>query len=134
MKIERLHILIKICNHCTLERNENFLKAKVCSIDEYHYPNHEAVDGYHHYKEDIALFAEMGFKQFRMSISWSRLYPTGLEKEPTKKVLNSIVICSKEMQKYGIEPLVIIYILIHHCILKNIAVELTNREIIEHLC
>ena len=35
------------------------------------YPSHEAIDFYHRYREDIALFAEMGFKVFRMSISWT---------------------------------------------------------------
>ena len=43
------------------------------------YPSHEAVDFYHHYKEDIAMFAEMGFKCFRMSIGWTRIFPTGME-------------------------------------------------------
>ena len=39
------------------------------------YPSHEATDFYHHYKEDIALFAEMGFKCYRMSIAWTRIFP-----------------------------------------------------------
>ena len=41
------------------------------------YPSHEAIDFYHHYEEDIALFAEMGFKTFRTSINWARIFPTG---------------------------------------------------------
>ena len=41
------------------------------------YPSHEAIDFYHHYEEDIKLFAEMGFKVFRTSINWTRIYPTG---------------------------------------------------------
>ena len=41
------------------------------------YPNHDGIDFYHHYEEDIALFAEMGFTMFRMSISWSRIFPNG---------------------------------------------------------
>ena len=41
------------------------------------YPSHEAIDFYHHYEEDIALFAEMGFKVFRTSINWTRIFPTG---------------------------------------------------------
>ena len=73
------------------------------------YPNHEAIDFYDYYKEDIRLFAEMGFKQFRMSISWSRLYPTGLEKEPNKEGVEFYRDMFKEMQKYGIEPLVTIW-------------------------
>jgi len=47
-----------------------------------YYPNHEAIDFYHRYKEDIALFAEMGFKSLRLSISWSRIYPNGDELVP----------------------------------------------------
>ena len=34
-------------------------------------------DFYHHYKEDIALMAEMGFKTFRFSVAWSRILPEG---------------------------------------------------------
>ena len=43
----------------------------------YHYPSHEAVDFYHRYKEDIALYGEMGFKCFRMSVNWTRIFPNG---------------------------------------------------------
>ena len=43
--------------------------AKYAVLDDYYYPNHDGIDFYHHYKEDIALFAEMGFKMFRLSIS-----------------------------------------------------------------
>ena len=97
-------------SHGTLKRLEKLPEgARYAVLDEYHYPNHNAVDGYHHYKEDIALFAEMGFKQFRMSISWSRLYPTGLEKEPLKAGVEFYRDMFKEMQKYGIEPLVTIW-------------------------
>ena len=44
--------------------------ARYAVLDGYYYPNHIGTDFYHRYKEDIALFAEMGFKMFRMSISW----------------------------------------------------------------
>ena len=47
--------------------------AKYAVLEDELYPNHDGIDFYHHYKEDIALFAEMGFKMFRMSISWSRI-------------------------------------------------------------
>ena len=49
------------------------------------YPSHEAIDFYHHYEEDIALFAEMGFKTFRTSINWTRIFPNGWETEPNEK-------------------------------------------------
>ena len=48
------------------------------------YPNHEAIDFYHRYKEDIALFKEMGFKCFRTSISWARIFPQGDEEQPNE--------------------------------------------------
>ncbi len=52
-----------------------------------YYPNHTATDFYHHYKEDIALMGEMGFKVFRMSIAWSRIFPQGDETEPNEEGL-----------------------------------------------
>ena len=70
------------------------------------YPSHEAIDFYHHYKEDIALFAEMGFKVFRTSINWTRIFPTGMEEKPNEAGLQFYENVFKECQKYGIEPLV----------------------------
>ena len=49
------------------------------------YPSHTATDFYHHYKEDIALFAEMGFKCYRMSIAWTRIFPTAMMQNPMKQ-------------------------------------------------
>ena len=48
-------------------------------IDDHYFPSHQAVDFYHHYKEDIALMGEMGFKTFRLSIAWTRNFPLGDE-------------------------------------------------------
>ena len=70
------------------------------------YPNHDGIDFYHHYKEDIALFAEMGFNMFRMSISWSRIFPTGMEDEPNEAGLAFYDKVFDELKKYNIEPLV----------------------------
>lgn len=72
------------------------------------YPSREAVDFYHHYKEDIALFAEMGFKCFRMSIAWTRIFPTGMEEEPNEAGIEFYDKVFDECEKYGIEPLVTI--------------------------
>lgn len=66
----------------------------------------EGIDFYHHYKEDIALFAEMGFKVFRTSIAWSRIFPKGDESEPNEKGLQFYDDLFSECLKYGIEPLV----------------------------
>ena len=71
-----------------------------------HFPYRKAVDFYGHYKEDIALMAEMGFKVFRMSISWSRIYPTGEEAYPNKEGIQFYHNVFDELRKYQIEPLV----------------------------
>ncbi|SES16834.1 6-phospho-beta-glucosidase [Gracilibacillus ureilyticus] len=74
----------------------------------YTYPNHEGIDFYHRYKEDIALFAEMGFKTFRLSIAWSRIFPNGDELEPNEEGLAFYDRVFDELAKYNIEPLVTI--------------------------
>lgn len=50
------------------------------------YPSHRAIDHYHRYREDIALFREMGFTMYRMSIDWTRIFPNGYETEPNAHV------------------------------------------------
>lgn len=74
----------------------------------YTYPNHEGIDFYHRYKEDIALFAEMGFKAFRMSIAWTRIFPNGDELEPNEEGLAFYDRVFDELHKHGIEPVVTI--------------------------
>ena len=74
----------------------------------YHYPSHEAVDFYHRYKEDIALYGEMGFKCFRMSVNWTRIFPYGDEQEPNQAGLAFYRNVFNECRKYGMEPLVTI--------------------------
>ncbi|WP_423801031.1 glycoside hydrolase family 1 protein [Neobacillus sp. SAB-20_R2A] len=76
--------------------------------EKYRYPNHEAIDFYHRYKEDIALFAEMGFKVFRMSIAWTRIFPNGDELEPNEAGLAFYDRVFDELHKHGIEPVVTI--------------------------
>lgn len=66
------------------------------------------IDFYHRYREDIRLFAEMGFKVFRLSIAWSRIFPRGDESEPNEAGLNFYDRVFDECHKYGIEPLVTI--------------------------
>lgn len=70
------------------------------------YPSHEAVDFYHHYKEDIALFGEMGFKCYRMSINWARLFPRGDEEKPNPEGVAFYRSVFEECRKHGIEPMV----------------------------
>ncbi len=72
------------------------------------YPGREAIDLYGHYKEDIALFAEMGFRCYRFSLSWSRIFPTGEETKPNEEGLKFYEALIDELLQYGIEPVVTI--------------------------
>ena len=72
------------------------------------YPNHVASDFYHRHAEDIALMGEMGFKVFRMSINWTRIFPTGEETEPNEEGLAFYDEVFDELHAQGIEPLVTI--------------------------
>lgn len=73
-----------------------------------YYPSHVGVDFYHHYREDIALFAQMGFRCFRMSVAWSRIFPKGDEEAPNEKGLEFYDRVFDELLSYGIEPVVTI--------------------------
>lgn len=93
--VNRLPIMEGRMDYRTLPENSN-------------YPGREAVDMYHHYKEDIALFAEMGFKCYRFSFSWSRIFPTGEETEPNEAGLRFYENIIDELLKNNIEPIVTI--------------------------
>lgn len=71
-----------------------------------YYPNHVGIDFYHRYKEDIAMFADLGFKCFRTSIAWSRIFPNGDEREPNEEGLQFYDNVFDELLKYGIEPVI----------------------------
>lgn len=75
-------------------------------IEGKYYPNHEAIDFYHRYKEDIALFAEMGCKCFCTSIAWTPIFPNGDELEPNEAGLQFYDDLFDECLKYGNEPVV----------------------------
>lgn len=82
-------------------------KLKMLDFDDRHfYPAKESIDMYHHFEEDIKLFAEMGMKCFRMSIAWSRIFPNGDDLEPNEEGLQFYENIFKELRKYQIEPLV----------------------------
>lgn len=96
------------------------------------YPNHEAIDFYHRYKEDIALFAEMGLKCLRTSIGWSRIFPKGDEAEPNEEGLQFYDDVFDELLKYGIEPVIT---LSHFEMPLHLAREyggFRNRKVIDH--
>ena len=80
---------------------------RFAGVGDYH-PSHIGIDFYNRYKEDIALFAEMGFRMFRMSIAWTRIFPNGDELEPNEAGLAFYDDVFDELAKYGIEPLVTI--------------------------
>ncbi|GCF94847.1 beta-glucosidase [Enterococcus florum] len=71
-----------------------------------YYPTHQAIDYYHRYEEDIALFAEMGFKCYRLSFAWSRIFPNGDDRVPNQKGLDFYDRVIDLCLSYGIEPLV----------------------------
>lgn len=70
------------------------------------YPNHEAIDFYHHYKEDIQLFKELGLKAFRTSINWTRIFPLGDESEPNEAGLQFYDDLFDELLANGIQPVI----------------------------
>ncbi|AEB07701.1 6-phospho-beta-glucosidase [Coriobacterium glomerans PW2] len=74
----------------------------------FHYPAKVAIDMYHRYRHDIALFGEMGFKTYRLSIAWTRIFPNGDEEEPNEEGLAFYEKLFVECHRHGIEPLVTI--------------------------
>lgn len=73
---------------------------------EHDYPAKDGVDLYHHFREDIRLFGEMGFQVYRMSLAWTRIFPKGDEDEPNEEGLRFYEEMFQECKRYGIEPLV----------------------------
>lgn len=99
-----------------------------------YYPSHDGIDFYHRYKEDIALFAEMGFKVFRLSIAWSRIFPKGDEQEPNEAGLAFYDKVFDECKKYGIEPLVTIcHFELPYALAENYG-GFANRQTIDFFC
>lgn len=84
-----------------LKKSTSFIKGSI-------YPAKKAIDFYHTYREDIKLFAEMGFKVYRFSIAWTRIFPQGDEKIPNEAGLKYYEELILECHRYGIEPLVTI--------------------------
>lgn len=93
-------------NNFTFDVTSTELKKYKEHPEQYSFPKRWGIDFYHQYKSDIALFAEMGFKVFRLSISWVRIFPTGLEDTPNEAGLAFYDRVFDECAKYGMEPLV----------------------------
>lgn len=90
--------------HMTM--TEDMIRQAMADTDDTLYPKRRGIDFYHHYEEDLALFAEMGFTMLRVSIAWSRIFPTGEESEPNEKGLQFYSDLFAEMHRLGIEPIV----------------------------
>ncbi len=71
-----------------------------------YYPNHKGNDFYHHWKEDIGYMAEMGFKCFRTSIAWTRIFPKGDEAEPDAEGLQFYDDIFDELLRNDIQPVI----------------------------
>ena len=97
---------ISIADVMTNGTKETSRKITPGILEDNFYPNHDAIDFYHQYPQDIALFAEMGFKCFRTSIAWTRIYPQGNESTPNEEGLAFYDALFDELLKYGIEPVV----------------------------
>ncbi|CAI3468063.1 family 1 glycosylhydrolase [Enterococcus cecorum] len=82
------------------------IEAAMADPTDTYYPKRRGSDFYHRYKEDIALLKEMGFKALRLSIAWSRLYPTGEELTPNEAGVTFYQEVFAELKKAGIEPIV----------------------------
>lgn len=75
-------------------------------IEGNYYPNHEGINFYEKYKEDVKLFAEMGFKCLRTSIAWTRIFPNGDDLEPNEEGLKFYDDLFDELLKYNIQPVI----------------------------
>lgn len=99
---------LDICDVLEMGKNRLFSEIHTEIDPSRYYPTHEAIDFYHHYKEDISLLAELGIRCFRTSIAWSRIYPTGIEELPNEKGLEFYDCLFDELLSHGIEPVITI--------------------------
>jgi 6-phospho-beta-glucosidase len=116
----------------SLDIDRKEVEAIIKGTSQYtNFPKRRGIDHYHRYQEDIALFAEMGFKVYRLSIAWPRIFPNGDDAEPNEAGLAFYDKVFAECQKYGIEPLVT---LSHYEIPFNLVVKYNgwaNRKLID---
>lgn len=96
-----------------------------------YYPKRHGIDFYHTYKEDLKLLAEMGFKTFRTSIDWSRIFPNGDDLEPNEEGLAFYDRLIDEIRSLGMEPIIT---MLHYETPLNITLEYGgwhNRKVID---
>ncbi|MGJ9382818.1 glycoside hydrolase family 1 protein [Salipaludibacillus sp. CF4.18] len=107
------------------------VKEALANKNDKDYPKRYGIDFYNRYKEDIALFKEMGFKTLRVSISWGRIFPNGDDLEPNEAGLKFYDDLFNELHKQGIEPVVT---LSHYETPVHLALEYggwTNRKLVD---
>ena len=83
--------------------------GEYASFEDVYYSNRKASDFYHHYKEDIALMAEMGFSTFNTTISWARIFPYGIQGGVNQEGVEFYRNVFKELRKYNIDPIITLY-------------------------
>ncbi|MDD8048449.1 MAG: family 1 glycosylhydrolase [Thomasclavelia sp.] len=104
--------------------------AKYHIFDDVRYTNHVGIDFYHHYKEDIAMLAQMGFTTFNTTISWARIFPHGVEGGVNLKGVEFYRDMFKECRKHGMDPVITLYKYDEPVYLEETYGDWTNREMI----
>lgn len=99
-------VMVGLIHDPSLKWNDKTLKWEPSLEADKVYLSHEAIDFYHRYQEDLELMAGMGFKAFRTSISWSRIFPNGDEAQPNEKGLQFYDHLFDEMIRLGMEPVI----------------------------
>ncbi len=78
-------------------------------FDDVSYTNHDATDFYHHWREDLALFAEMGFTTFNTTVSWARIYPHGVAGGVNQEGVEFYREVFTEARRLGMDPVITLY-------------------------
>ena len=68
-----------------------------------------ADDFYHKYKEDIQNMIDLGFKTYRMSLSWPRILPDGIASNPNQAGVDFYMTIIDLCIAARIEPLITLY-------------------------
>lgn len=92
--------------HPGIKWNKETNKWEMALKPDVKYLSHEGIDFYHTYKDDLKLMAGMGFKAFRTSISWGRIYPNGIEETPNEAGLKFYDDMFDTMIELGMEPVI----------------------------
>ena len=83
------------------------VEAAITDTEGY-YPRRYGIDFFHTFKQDLALMHEMGFRCFRTSFNWTRIFPNGDDPEPCEAGLAFYDRLIDTMRRYGIEPVMTI--------------------------